>query len=171
MEGKRRKLQAGGWLFLLLVAGSYAIVAKTDPDLASRAFDLFAQIIVQVLPILALVFLLLLAADMMLEPEWIKHNLGTTAGPKGWFLASVGGVMATGPIYPWYALLHELRNKGMSPALIAVFLYSRAIKLPLLPLMAHYFGIVYTVVLCLCLLLFAVVTGFLIGFVVHEETS
>ena len=50
----------------------------------------------------------------------------------------------------------------MSEALIATFLCSRAIKLPLLPLMIHYFGAVHTVVLCLYLLGFAVLNGWLV---------
>jgi len=39
----------------------------------------------------------------------------------------------------------------MRASLAAVFLNSRALKLPFLPLMIHYFGIAYTLVLCLYL--------------------
>jgi len=66
------------------------------------------------------------------------------------------------PVYTWYALLRELREKGMRASLAAVFLYSRAVKLPLLPLMIHYFGTAYTLVLCLYLIGFSLVTGVLI---------
>ena len=68
-------------------------------------------------------------------------------------------MLAAGPIYAWYALLRDLREKGMRASLAAVFLYSRAIKLPLLPLMIHYFGIAYTLVLCLYLLAFSIISG------------
>lgn len=51
----------------------------------------------------------------------------------------------------------------MHPSLAATFLYARAIKLPLLPLMAHYFGLAYTVVLSLCLLVFSVISGWILG--------
>ncbi|MEJ2315938.1 MAG: hypothetical protein P8Y83_03140 [Gammaproteobacteria bacterium] len=47
----------------------------------------------------------------------------------------------------------------MRPALVAVFLYSRAIKLPLLPLMIHYFGLAYTLLLIAYLLLFSLLNG------------
>ena len=50
----------------------------------------------------------------------------------------------------------------MSSALIATFLYSRALKLPLLPLMVHYFGMAYTAVLSLCIVLFSVLCGLLV---------
>jgi hypothetical protein len=67
-----------------------------------------------------------------------------------------------GPVYAWYAVMAELQQKGMRTALIATFLYSRAIKLPLLPLMIYYFGLSYTLVLCSYLLVFSVINGILV---------
>jgi hypothetical protein len=96
------------------------------------------------------------------EIQWLEPAiLVRGAGVKGWLLAAVGGALGTGPIYAWYALLRELRAKGMRASLAAVFLYSRAFKLPLLPLMIHYFGTVYSLVLCLYLLGFSIVSGVL----------
>ncbi len=40
-----------------------------------------------------------------------------------------------------------LQKKGMRPALIATFLYNRAVKIPLLPLLIIYFGLTYSLVL------------------------
>jgi uncharacterized membrane protein YraQ (UPF0718 family) len=159
--GKRKKLALGGWLFLLLVLVVYGVVGATDSTLFDNALAFFGQVIRQVLPVLALVFLMLLAADLLLQPAWIERHLGQKAGIKAWFMALFGGVLSTGPIYPWYALLRELRQKGMQTPLVAVFLYSRAVKVPLLPLMIHYFGATYTLVLCLYLLCFAMVNGLL----------
>jgi hypothetical protein len=47
----------------------------------------------------------------------------------------------------------------MRPSTAAVFLYARAIKLPLLPLLFHYFGAAYSVVLSLYLAGFALLSG------------
>jgi hypothetical protein len=58
-------------------------------------------------------------------------------------------------------MLAELRAKGTRTALVAVVLYARAIKLPLLPLLGHYFGLPYMLVLSLLLAVFAVVNGWL----------
>ena len=159
MERERKKKGLGGWLFLLLVLAAYGVIAVIDAETASQALSFFGKVMRKVLPVLIIVFLLLLAADLLLEPQWIKRNLGREAGIKGWLIAAVGGVLATGPIYPWYALLRELREKGMRASLAAVFLYSRAVKLPLLPLMIHYFGTAYTLVLCLYLLVFSIISG------------
>jgi hypothetical protein len=48
-----------------------------------------------------------------------------------------------GPIYAWYPLLKELREKGAANSLIAIFLGNRAVKPFLLPIMISYFGWVY----------------------------
>lgn len=168
MKQAHSKRSIGGWLFLLLVAALYAVVAGLDQALFEAALTFFWKIIGTVVPILALVFVLLLAADLLLDAAWVGRHLGRESGLKGWLMAALAGVIATGPIYPWYGLLRELREKGMRTSLIAVFLYSRAIKLPLLPLMVHYFGVVYTLVLCLYLFLFAIISGLLTGLVVRS---
>jgi uncharacterized membrane protein YraQ (UPF0718 family) len=160
MERKKRS-GINGWLFLLLVLALYGVIAVIDAETADRALDFFVKAMHQVLPVLAVVFLLLLTADLLFKPDWVKRNLGREAGSKAWLLAAVGGVLATGPIYAWYVLIQELREKGMRASLAAVFLYSRAIKLPLLPLMIHYFGLAYTLVLCLYLFGFSILNGIL----------
>jgi len=111
---------------------------------------------------LGLVFLLLFIANLMLEPKRIKRYLGKESGIKGWVTAVFGGILSVGSIYAWYTMLSELQQKGMRNALIAVFLYCRAVKLPLLPLMIHYFGVAYTLVLCLYLISFSIISGILI---------
>jgi hypothetical protein len=73
----------------------------------------------------------------------------------------VAGILSTGPVYAWYAVLHDLRQKGMRASLVAAMLYSRAVKLPLLPLLVHYFGLGYTMVLALYLIGFSIIGGLL----------
>ncbi|MDZ7802956.1 hypothetical protein [Thiohalophilus sp.] len=161
MKRVNKKRGLGGWLFLLLVVAAYGVVALVDVNTAGRAVGHFEKVMGKVLPVLAIVFVLLLLIDLLLKPEWIKRQLGREAGVKGWMIAAFSGMLAAGPIYPWYALLHELRANGMYAPLAAVFLYSRAIKLPLLPFMIHYFGLAYTITLCAYLLVFSVISGLL----------
>ena len=112
-------------------------------------------------PILGLVFLLLFIANLLFTPLTVKRYLGKEAGFKGWIASVVAGVFSMGPIYAWYAALAELQQKGMRTAFVATFLYSRAVKIPLLPLMIFYFGPIYTIVLCLYLIVFSVINGIL----------
>ena len=74
-------------------------------------------------------------------------------------MALAAGMLSTGPVYVWYGLLAELRARGMRTALLSVVLYARAIKLPLLPLLAHYFGMTYMLVLSALIALFALLGG------------
>ena len=162
MPDKQDKKGRGGWLFLVLVLLAYALLGLINPEAASRSLTFFTHVMAQVLPVLGLVFFLLFVANLVLKPKWIRRYLGKGSGIKGWIAAVLGGILSVGSIYAWYTMLSELQQKGMRNALIAVFLYSRAVKLPLLPLMIHYFGMAYTLVLCLYLIAFSVMNGLVV---------
>lgn len=74
-------------------------------------------------------------------------------------MAVAAGVLVTGPAYAWYPFAGELRNEGVRPGLIATFLYAVGVKLPLLPLLVHYFGLSYALALTGWMIVFALVTG------------
>jgi len=156
MRGKRK---LGGWLFLAGVILAHGATALVEPDLARQALASFVAMLREVAPVLVLVFVLMFLAERFLTPARTRAWLGRRSGLRGWLLAVVAGVISTGPVYTWYALLAELREKGMRTALVAVLLYARAIKLPLLPLLAHYFGLRYMLVLSLLIAGFSIVNG------------
>jgi len=156
MQGKRGR---GGWIFLALVLATHAVAGILAPEQVREALGALLPMLRSIAPALALTFVLLFLADLFLTPGRVERWLGRGSGLHGWLLAAAGGMLSSGPIYAWYALLAELRQKGMKTALLAVFLYARAIKLPLLPLMAHYFGLPYTIVLTLLLLAFSILSG------------
>jgi uncharacterized membrane protein YraQ (UPF0718 family) len=162
MSNENKSRGIGGWIFLSLVIICYGLVGLMEPKATIQAWQFFKNVIWRVLPVLGLVFILLFVANFFLEPKWIKQYLGKGAGLKGWIVSIFTGILSVGPIYVWYSVLRELKTKGMRTALIATFLYSRAVKLPLLPLMIHYFGISYTLVLCLYLVLFAGINGLVV---------
>ena len=156
MQGKRK---LGGWLFLAGVILAHGATALVEPDLARQALASFVAMLREVAPVLVLVFVLMFLAERFLTPARTRAWLGRGSGLRGWLLAVVAGVISTGPVYTWYALLAELREKGMRTALVAVVLYARAIKLPLLPLLAHYFGLRYMLVLSLLIAGFSILNG------------
>jgi uncharacterized membrane protein YraQ (UPF0718 family) len=156
---RRKQSAKGGWIFLGIVVLIYAAFALFDGELAASAMSTFSQLLEQVLPVLFIVFLLIFIINLLLNPAWIEKYLGHGSGITGWLVAIVAGILSTGPVYPWYALLRELGEKGMKASLAAVFLYSRAVKLPLLPLLIHYFGLGYTLVLLAYLLIFSIASG------------
>lgn len=149
----------GGWLFLLLMILLYVISAVVDPSLTLRAWNNFVSLFHQMMPVLVWVFVLFFITNLLLKPERITTHLGRASGLRGWLVAITAGILASGPVYAWYAVLKQLKDNGMRTALLVGFLYSRAIKLPLLPFMIHYFGISYTLALIVYLIGFAVING------------
>ena len=162
MPNEQEKKGRGGWLFLVLVLIAYGLLGLVNPEATSRSLTFFTHIMAQVLPVLVLVFFLLFVANLVLKPKRIRRYLGKGSGIKGWIAAVLGGILSVGSVYAWYTMLSELQQKGMRNALIAVFLYSRAVKLPLLPLMIHYFGVAYTLILGLYLIGFSIISGIVI---------
>ena len=156
-------------MFFGLVLLIYAGTAIVNYALAEQSLLFFGQTLVKVLPVLVLVFGLILFFNLILSPQRIKAYVGTASGLKGWLLAIVAGILSTGPIYAWYILLSELKQKGMKTSLMAVFLYSRAIKLPLLPLLVHYFSLRYTLVLSFYLVVFSIISGVLTEILVNQH--
>jgi len=151
----------GGWIFLAVVAACYGLVALLDGDRAAAALRLSARLMGEMAPVLGVVFVLLFVVHLLLDPKRVERYLGRSSGLRGWVIALLVGVLPTGPVYGMYAMLKELRPKGMRTSLMAALLYSRAVKLPLLPLLVHYFGLAYTVVLTGYILLFSVLGGVL----------
>ncbi len=170
MEGKPSKKPRGGLWFLFIVLLLYVIAFFVDAEKAIEAGKFSGKLLYQMLPILVLVFVLMFITNLLVKPSWVKTHLGKDSGPKGWLIASIGGVLSVGSIYPWYALLKELKDKGMRPALIAVFLYNRSIKLPLLPLLVHYFGLTYTLLLAAYMITFSLLGGMVMEkLLTHKE--
>ncbi len=160
MPSKSSKWYArGGVWFLIIVLLLYTIAFFVDAEKAIEAGKFSEKLLYQILPILLFVFVLMFITNLLVKPGWVKTHLGKESGIKGWLIASVGGVLSVGSIYPWYALLKDLKDKGMRPALIAVFLYNRGIKLPLLPLLVHYFGLSYTLLLATYMSVFSILGG------------
>ena len=162
-EGADKRGIPGGWLFLGGMLLLYLVVYALSPQYALGAFAHFLEMTQDILPILLFVFLLLWAFDLV---SGIQERLGQLSGEgsglKGWLLAIGGGILSHGPVYPWYPLLQHLQARGTRPALIAAFLYARSIKLPWLPLMAHYFGLGYMLLLTLWIAVLSIPHGWLV---------
>lgn len=145
--------------FLILLAALYIGLAAADFDLFLRAVSVFANLLSSVLPILALVLVIMSLLNLAIRPGMAKRMLGEGSGLKGWTFAVVGGVLSSGPIYVWYPLIADLREQGMRTSLIAAFIYARAIKMPMIPLLIYYFGWNFTLLFTLYLLIFSVLNG------------
>jgi uncharacterized membrane protein YraQ (UPF0718 family) len=158
----------GGWWFLAVIVIIYIVTAWFDRELALTSIVFFFDLIGKVVPALLLVFGLIFLFNCLLNPQIIKRYLGQQSGLKGWLLAVVGGILSTGPVTAWYVMLSDMRQQGMTTSLAAVFLYSRAVKLPLLPLLVYYFGFTYTLLLSTYLIGFSVISGLILKEICDE---
>ena len=171
MKEKSGKISHGGIIFLLVVVCLYALAFLVNADLALNALSFTTKLFHRLVPVLLLIFTLIFISNLFLKPDWVRANVGKDSGLRGWVIAVVGGILSVGPIYAWYALLRDLQAKGMRTALIAVFLYNRGIKLPLLPLMIHYFGVTYTLILATYMTLFSLLSGILVEKIVERVSG
>jgi uncharacterized membrane protein YraQ (UPF0718 family) len=143
----------------------YALLFVVDPANASAALESAWSLALTIAPILLLVTAFVALVNYAVTVDAIARYLGSESGATGYLVAIVGGVLSHGPVYAWYTLLADLRERGMRDGLIAVFLYNRAIKLPLLPLFLYYFDVEYAAVLLGTMVVASVVQGVVVEWV------
>jgi uncharacterized membrane protein YraQ (UPF0718 family) len=158
-------------LFPASVLAVYGVLFAIMPDKASKALESSGNIFLNIIVPLSLVFILMLILNLLLKPAQIARFLGRGAGIKGVILSATGGIISTGPIYAWYPLLRDLREKGAGNSFLAIFLGNRAVKPFLLPVMISYFGWIYVLTLTIFTVLASVVVGCSVGALVKENTD
>lgn len=158
-----------GIRFLSLVVGLYILLFFITPDDTAAALYKSGSILWKLLPIFLTVILLTGLLHYFLNPGQIVKHFGKESGIKGWLYALLAGVISHGPMYAWYPMLQEMRHQGLRDGLVAAFFYARAIKLPLLPLMIDYFGLLFTGLLSLYILVGAMLQGKVIEWFVKKE--
>ena len=153
------------------MVAAYALVALIRPLVAGAALGEFLLMAGKIIPILGLVFILLFILNIFLTPHRVRTFFGSGSGVRGWLLAMLGSILITGPPYVLYPMLGECKRHGMKDSLLAVILYNRNVKIPFLPPMVYYFGLNYTVVLSVYILLFSVLNGMIIGYFLGDRSS
>jgi uncharacterized membrane protein YraQ (UPF0718 family) len=150
------------YIFPLVVMAVYVVLFIIIPDKALEALKSSGQISLNILLPLVMVFVVTLVLNLFIKPVQIVRLLGSRKNIKGILLSIVAGLISMGPIYVWYPMLKDLKEKGAGNMHIAVFLYNRAVKPVLLPVMIAYFGWIYVVILTLVTVAASVVNGYLV---------
>jgi len=170
-KNKTAKKGYGGWWFLLVIITLYFLTWIYNASFIDASLEHFQRLLISISPVLLLVFIILWLLNLS---KGMQNKLAQLAdknsGIKGWLVAVLGGILSHGPIYAWYPLLQKLKNQGARPALIASFLYARSIKIPFLPLMVHYFGMTYTVLVTFYIAIFSVLHGWLVEKIIQETS-
>ncbi|HHE37963.1 MAG TPA: permease [Candidatus Cloacimonetes bacterium] len=150
---KKERNKISGLYFLITVLFVYLLLFFVAPQGFYQSVKISGRIFSSVILILVAVVVLTAIINYFLNPKKITKQLSKNAGLKGWLIATTGGIISHGPPYVWYSLISELQKKGMSKGLSAVFLYTRAIKIPLLPMMIVFFGWNLTIILNLLIII------------------
>jgi len=156
-------------IFPVAMLAVYGILFLVMPDKASMALKSSGTVFLNMLVPLCLVFVLMILINLFLKPAQIVKFLGRGAGIKGILLPAAAGIISTGPIYAWYPLLRDLKGKGAANSPIAIFLYNRAVKPFLLPVMIAYFGWVYVVILTVLMVLGSITVGYSLDVLTRKE--
>jgi uncharacterized membrane protein YraQ (UPF0718 family) len=154
-----KKIEFKGVRFLAIIAILYCILFIVDFSNAILSLNKFIDITITLLPIFTFIIILTALINYFLKPKQILKHFGEDSGKAGIFYSVIGGILSHGPMYAWYGMLKEMRGHGLKDGLIVTFLYSRAVKLPLLPLMVAIFGVTYTIVLNIYIIIFAIIQG------------
>jgi len=153
---------SGGKKFLLSILVIYLAVAVFNFHTAEAAVISFLKMFGKIIPILGIVFVAMIAINMFFTRERTDKYLGSKSGIMGWIYAVISGILLLGPPYVIYPLLGQLKKRGMRNAFLAIVLYNRNVKIPFLPPLIYYFGVKYTVVLSIYIIVFSILNGLLL---------
>ncbi len=153
--------RVSGLFFLPLVLILYAFAFAIDPTKTRTALHSALHLFVEIIPILVVVVVLMGFLGYLFDAKRISRHIGEESGLRGWIYAIFGGILSHGPSYIWYPMLADLRTHGAKESLIVTFFYTRAIKIPWLPVMIGYFEWRFTLLFCFWLIVSGIVQGLL----------
>jgi uncharacterized membrane protein YraQ (UPF0718 family) len=161
MLKKIKEKISGNWLFLIITILVYIIVILFFQESFYKSMSIFGKTLIDILPIMLLVFGFMFVFNFFLTPEKISQIFGKSAGFKAWTFAVALGVLSSGPIYMWYPMLANLRKQGVRDCFIIAFLYNRAIKIPFMPMTIFYFGWPFLILMTVFMILFSIINGYI----------
>ena len=157
------------WYFLLGTIIIYIILFLLNRESFIVSGGFFLKILKTIIPVFIIVFVLMSLMNYFVTAKTVTKHLGEKSKIKGWFFAVIAGIISHGPIYMWYPLLAEAKEKGVRNGLLSCFLYNRAIKIPLLPIIILYFGIKYVLILTIVMIIMSIVQGIILEKIVGKE--
>jgi uncharacterized membrane protein YraQ (UPF0718 family) len=160
---KKSEKSKGGWIFLFVTIVVFIVVCLIKTDVFLPALKFAFNIVKRIYWVFILVFVLMVLTNYFIEPDKLVKHFGNKKSFRGWFFSIIAGIISTGPIYMWYPWLSDLQKQGIKDGFIATFLYNRAVKIPLLPIMIFYFGLLYVIVLMIVMIFVSVIQGLIMN--------
>lgn len=155
------------FIFLSIIALFYGILYFFNPIKSKEAFLYASNVFKEVMPILLLIYVFMVFFNFIPEKK-LKSQITKSSKMLKYIIMSLLGMLSHGPIYAWYPLMTQFKQKGVSLGSIGAFLYARGIKLTLLPLLIHYFGLNFTIILTIVMLFASLAQAVVIDFFIPE---
>lgn len=164
IEKKGNKIQFKGTKFLFFVIIIYIVIFFIQKENFSLSLLKSFEVLLKLLPIFVMIIAITTVINYFLKPKAIMKHFGKDSGYKAWIYSVLGGVVSHGPMYVWYPMLSQLKESGLKNGLLATFMYTRSIKIPFIPIMIDYFGVLFTIILFIYILIGGLLQGILIDF-------
>lgn len=149
--------------FLFVVLGILLIMMFVNFKVFTSSLIYTYKLFLNLIPTLLLVLLMMGLFNFFIKPKHLINYLGKKKPIRAWLVSSTLGIISSGPIYLWYPLLSESKDNGVTNSSITIFLYNRAVKPALIPLMIFYFGWIYVLVLTIVMILIGGLNGLIVG--------
>ena len=156
---KKKKKKGFNYLFLLLSILTYIVFLITYPNKRGLLNRNILNLLAKILPVLVLIFVFMFLLELFFPVKKMARMLKRQKNIVLWGVSIFTGILSTGSIYLWYPILKELKENGVQDEIIAVFIFNRAIKLQLLPMMIIYFGLKYVIILTVVMIVLSVFYG------------
>lgn len=122
----------------------------------------------KVFPSLLGAYVFIYIFNYFLNDKKLKRYFLHVSDWKKYLAAVFLGLLSSGPVYVWYNFLADLKKQGFSSGPIVVFLYNRAIKIPLLPVLVYYFSAKFVILLTILMIVFSLGNGLALQALLRE---
>ncbi len=160
-KSDNQKKQFQGTKLMLIVMAIYILLYFINATKTIDSLKHFAKNTISIIPIFLFVIVLTAVINYYFPKEKIAKLLQGKSNFATYSISLVAGIISHGPVFAWFPLLKNLKEKGVKESGLVTFFYSRGIKLTLLPVMINYFGFLYTMIFITYIAFFAVVQGYI----------
>lgn len=169
MKNNNKKKINNGMKFFLIVLFLYFVLLFLNFEKGTQIMIDFIEMNKKILPLLGFVFVAMVLVNSFLTEDVLKKHLGEGRGIKGFFYATIAGILVSGPPYVLFPMLAELKKKGLSNYHLAIFLFNRNVKIPFFPALIFYFGFTYSLILSFYIIIFSFFNGVLVDRFTNES--
>ncbi|MCK4635893.1 MAG: hypothetical protein KAT32_03440 [Candidatus Moranbacteria bacterium] len=156
------KKLSGKIYFLITVTLIYLVAYLFNENLFFSSLQKTLEMFLKIIPILIVTLGIMILVNLLITPERIRKHLLDKSKFKRYFYFILFGIIVSGPPYIIFPILKDLKDKGVSNDLLAVFLYNRNVKIPFLIVMIYYFGIKFTIINSFLIIIFSIFNGLLV---------